>query len=40
VRAGALSADVSPGRAAALDLAPGAVVYFAFSAGEVSIYPR
>ncbi|MCU1557473.1 MAG: transporter ATP-binding protein [Microbacteriaceae bacterium] len=39
VRAGALNADVSPGRAAALDFVPGAVVYFAFPAGEVSIYP-
>jgi molybdate transport system ATP-binding protein len=38
--AGSLHADVSPGRAAALDLAPGAELYFAFAASEVSIYPR
>jgi molybdate transport system ATP-binding protein len=38
--AGSLHADVSPGRAAALDLAPGAELYFAFAASEVSIYAR
>ncbi len=37
---GSLHADVSPGRAAALDLAPGSELYFAFAASEVSIYPR
>ena len=35
-----LHADLSPGRAAALDLVPGAELYFAFAADEVSIYPR
>ncbi|MET4781641.1 ABC transporter ATP-binding protein [Glaciihabitans sp. UYNi722] len=38
VRAGALSADIAPGRAAALDLAPGVGLYFSFAASEVSIY--
>ena len=35
-----LHADLSPGRAAALDLVPGAELFFAFAASEVSIYPR
>ena len=35
-----LHADLSPGRAAALDLVPGGELFFAFAASEVSIYPR
>ncbi|TXN30052.1 sulfate/molybdate ABC transporter ATP-binding protein [Lacisediminihabitans profunda] len=38
VRADSLSADVSPGRAAALDLAPGDRVFFGFDGEDVSLY--
>jgi molybdate transport system ATP-binding protein len=38
VRADSLSADVSPGRAAALDLAPGDRVFFGFDGDDVSLY--
>ncbi|HAM27243.1 MAG TPA: molybdenum ABC transporter ATP-binding protein [Microbacteriaceae bacterium] len=39
VRADSLYADVSPGRAAALDLAPGDEVFFAFDGADVALYP-
>jgi hypothetical protein len=39
VRTGQLAADVSPGRAATLDLAPGSEVWFSFAEEEVAIYP-
>lgn len=39
VRAGALSADISPAAAAELDLHPGAAVYFVIKAAEVVLYP-
>jgi molybdate transport system ATP-binding protein len=38
VRTEALSADVTPGRAAALELAPGAPLWFAFPASAVAVY--
>jgi molybdate transport system ATP-binding protein len=34
-----LSADITPGSVAALDLAPGSRVLFTVKAAEVSIYP-
>ena len=39
VRAGALSADISPAAAAELGLEPGAEVYFVVKAAEVALYP-
>ncbi|MCS5714643.1 ABC transporter ATP-binding protein [Herbiconiux sp. CPCC 205716] len=39
VRAGALAADVTPRRAAELDLAPGATVWFSFAADDTTAYP-
>jgi molybdate transport system ATP-binding protein len=39
VRAGALSADITPAAAADLDLAPGREVTFTVKATEVSVYP-
>jgi molybdate transport system ATP-binding protein len=40
VRAGALSADITPGAAADLDLSPGRAVTFTVKATEVSVYPN
>ncbi len=39
VRTAALSADISPGRVAALGLAPGLRVWLAFDEAEVALYP-
>jgi molybdate transport system ATP-binding protein len=39
VRAGNIVADISPGRAASLGLAPGRTAWFSFAPSEVSIYP-
>jgi molybdate transport system ATP-binding protein len=39
VRAGDLSADITPGAAADLSLAPGVGVWFVVKAAEVSVYP-
>jgi molybdate transport system ATP-binding protein len=39
VRTETLSADVTPGRAAALDVTPGAPLWFAFPASAVAVYP-
>ena len=39
VRAGALSADITPGAAADLDLTPGREVTFTVKATEISVYP-
>jgi hypothetical protein len=39
VRTETLSADVTPGRAAALDMTPGAPLWFAFPASAVAVYP-
>ena len=39
VRSDSLYADVSPGRAAALDLAQGDEVFFAFDGADVALYP-
>jgi molybdate transport system ATP-binding protein len=39
VRAGGLSADVTPAASADLSLAPGMTVFFVIKAGAVSVYP-
>ncbi len=40
VRAGHLSAEITAGAAADLDLLPGMGVYFAVKSTEVTLYPR
>jgi molybdate transport system ATP-binding protein len=39
VRAGGMSADITPSASADLGLAPGMTVYFVIKAAAVSIYP-
>jgi molybdate transport system ATP-binding protein len=39
LRTGSVAADVTPGRAAAFDLAPGSEVWFSFAEAEVDVYP-